>query len=48
MDGMMKGFTISLVDRRLQFRQLIAYVFNNTLCNRQVHVIFSYAITLLV
>ena len=41
MDGMMKDFIISLVDRRLQLRQLIAYVFffNNTLANRQIQLL---------
>ena len=40
MHVMMKDFIISLIDRRLQFRQLIAYVFfNNTLANRQVQLL---------
>ena len=40
MDGMMKDFIISLVDR-------LCFL-NNTLANRQVHAIFSITITLLV
>ena len=41
-------FIISLVDRRLQFRQSELVFSNNILANRQVHIIFSFAITLLV
>ena len=41
-------FITSLVDRRLQFRQSELVFSNNILANRQVHIIFSFAITLLV
>ena len=42
-------FITSLVDRRLQFSRQSELVFsNNILANRQVHIIFSFAITLLV
>ena len=41
-------FITSLVDRRLQFRQSELVFSNNILANRQLHIIFSFAITLLV